>query len=266
MEPLLETPKVIFRDYVEIKKYKIYQADIVVKPVGLIQRVFKLLIGLSVLMILLLFAILLVFRWVPVPTSAFIYHQNALARKAPEIHDPAEYQWASWDEISPYLALAVIAAEDQRFPTHWGVDTIELKKALAEKRSSKGVPRGASTITQQLAKNLFLWNGRSYPRKILEAGLALAIEIAWPKKRILEVYLNVAQFGDAIFGAKESSRILFDKDPIDLTKKEAAILAAVLPRPAISDVHNPRPKTLRKQQWILKQMKQLGGLQYLKKL
>ena len=249
-----------------IKEYKSYRTAIVVKHEGFIQRLFKFLIGLSVVAILLLFAVLLVFRWLPVPTSSFIYQQNSLARKSPQIHDFAEYQWVDWDEISPHLALAVIAAEDQRFPTHWGVDTIELKKALSEKRSAKGMPRGASTITQQLAKNLFLWNGRSYLRKILEAGLALSIEIAWPKKRTLEVYLNVAQFGDAIFGAKESSRILFDKDPIDLSREEAAILAAVLPRPAISDVHNPRPELLKKQQWILKQMRQLGGLQYLKKL
>jgi len=249
-----------------MKDYKTYKTGISVKRTGFIKRLFKFFIGLSVLIILLFFAILLVFRWVPVPTSAFIYHQNALAKKAPQIYDSADYQWVSWDEISPYLALAVIAAEDQRFPTHWGVDTIELKKALLEKRSAKGTPRGASTITQQLAKNLFLWNGRSYTRKILEAGLAVSLEIAWPKKRILEVYLNVAQFGDAIFGAKESSRILFDKNPIDLTKDEAAMLAAVLPRPAISDVNQPRPELRRKQQWILKQMWQLGGVRFLKKL
>ncbi len=249
------------------RQYKTYQ-KIKIKPgyTRLVKRLLKAIVGFVVLLVLLFFAVLLVFRWIPVPTSAFIYYQNAQARKAPEIHDPAAYEWASWDEISPYLALAVIAAEDQRFPTHWGVDTIELRKALAEKRSANGHPRGASTITQQLAKNLFLWNGRSYAKKVLEAGLAVSLEIAWPKKRILEVYLNVAQFGDAIFGAKESSRILFDKDPKNLTKEEAAMLAAVLPRPAISDVNDPRPETLRKQKWILKQMQQLGGLNYLKKL
>ncbi len=249
-----------------MKTYKIYQTGISVKHSGFLRRLLKALIGAIVLLILLFFAVLLVFRWVPVPTSAFIYHQNALARKSPNQHEPAEYQWVSWDEISPQLALAVIAAEDQRFPDHWGVDTIELKKALLERRSAKGVPRGASTITQQLAKNLFLWNGRSYPRKVMEAALAVSLEIAWPKKRILEVYLNVAQFGDAIFGAKKSSLILFDKEPIDLTKEEAAMLAAVLPRPAISDVHDPRPKLVKKQQWILKQMWQLGGTRFLNKL
>ena len=117
-----------------------------------------------------------------------------------------------------------------------------------------------------MAKNLFLWNGRSYVRKALEAGLALAIELTWSKKRILEVYLNVAQFGDAIFGVKEASRILFDKDVNALTREEAAMLAAVLPRPAVSNVNEPSPALIKKQQWILKQMKQLGGLNLLKKL
>jgi len=234
---------------------------------GPIKRLFKKLILMLVIVILLLFAILLVFRWVPVPTSAFINQQNMSAKRSPNTYESAAYEWASWDEISPQLAIAVIAAEDQRFPTHWGIDTIELKKALNERRSRKnGTPRGASTITQQLAKNLFLWNGRSYTRKIVEAGLALAIEMTWPKKRILEVYLNVAQFGDAIFGAKEASRLLFDKKPRDLTREEAAMLAAVLPRPAISNVNDPKPSLVKKQQWILKQMKQLGGLNYLKKL
>jgi len=251
---------------VGLTKYKFYQSNIAVKRAGPVKRLIKIIVGLIIISILLLFALLLVFRWVPVPTSAFIFHQNLQARQTPKIHEPADYKWVNWDDISPHLALAVIAAEDQRFPTHWGVDTVELRKALAESRNTKNSPRGASTITQQLAKNLFLWNGRSYSRKVLEAGLALSIEIAWPKKRILEVYLNVAQFGDAIFGAQEASRILLDKNASELTKEEAAMFAAALPRPAISNVNDPDPRLKKKQQWVLKQMRQLGGLSYLKKL
>lgn len=221
-------------------------------------------LGLVVLFTLFLY--LLVFRWVDIPTSAYISKQNQLALNAPKIYEKALYEWVDWEDISPQLAIAVIASEDQRFPNHWGVDTIELKKALAEKRSAKGNPRGASTITQQLAKNLFLWNGRSYTRKVIEAGLALSIEIMWPKKRILEVYLNVAQFGGAIYGAKEASRVFFDIDGKNLSREEAALLAAVLPRPAVSNTTNPSPELLKRQQWILKQMKQLGGVNYLKKL
>lgn len=249
-----------------IKEYQSYKSGSGNKKRGLFSRFIKLVIQAILLTILALFTILLIFRWAPVPTSAFIYKQNSLANKSPGIYEKAAYEWIDWDDIPPQLALAVIAAEDQRFPKHWGVDTVELKKALSQKRGSKRVPRGASTITQQTAKNLFLWNERSYIRKIIEAGLSVAIEIAWPKKRILEVYLNIAQFGDAIFGVKEASRRLFDKQPKELTTEESAMLAAVLPKPAISDVNAPRPELIKRQQWILKQMKQLGGLRYLNKL
>lgn len=249
-----------------IKKYQSYSSNIKVKRPGFIRFIIKKFAQVLLLCIVFLFATLLVFRWLPVPTSAFIYKQNASARQFPDTYDQAEYQWVDWEKISPNLAIAVIAAEDQRFPNHWGVDTIELKKALSEKRSGKGNPRGASTITQQLAKNLFLWNGRSYLRKVIEAGLSVAIEIVWPKQRILEVYLNVAQFGNAIFGANKASKLLLDKKAIDITKEEAALLAAVLPRPAISNVNDPSPALMKKQQWILKQMKQLGGVSYLRKL
>lgn len=207
---------------------------------------------------LLLFLVLLIFRWVPIPTSAFMLQSQK----------EVTYQWASWDDISPQLAIAVIASEDQRFPQHWGLDTIELRKVFIEKRQQKGKSssRGASTITQQVAKNLFLWNGRSYLRKAIEAGLAVAIEITWPKKRILEVYLNIAQFGDAIFGAKMASEELFDKPAAKLNRSESALLASVLPRPAVSNVKKPNPRLVKKQQWVLKQMKQLGGLNYLRRL
>ena len=225
-----------------------------------------LLLQLLLVLVLLLFAVLLFFRWAPVPTSSFIYKQNSLAEESPKTFKKAAYIWLDWDDIPPHLALAVIAAEDQRFPNHWGIDTVELRKVLSGKNGNVKSPRGASTITQQTAKNLFLWNKRSYLRKIIEAGLSLAIEIAWPKKRILEVYLNIAQFGDAIFGVKEASRLLFDKQAKDLSIEEAALLAAVLPKPAISNVNEPRSELIQRQKWILKQMEQLGGINYLNKL
>ncbi len=233
--------------------------------IKIIRHIARFLIQTLMLSILLFFIILLVFRWVPIPSSAFIYEQNTLAKKSPKIYSKAAYEWQDWDGIPAHVALAVVAAEDQRFPDHWGVDMVELKKAFAQRKSKKG-PRGASTITQQTAKNLFLWNGRSYIRKVIEAGMSLAIEVTWPKQRILEVYLNIAQFGDAIFGIKEASRKLFDKTPKELSREEAAMLAAVLPRPAVSNVNDPRPALRKRQQWILKQMKQLGGDAYLRKL
>lgn len=236
------------------------------KKRGIFSRVLKLFAQFALLSVLLLFAVLLVFRWVSLPTSSFIYKQNSLAANSPEIYEKAKYQWVDWESIPSHLALAVVAAEDQRFPNHWGIDTIELKKALAQNSRGKSQPRGASTITQQTAKNLFLWNQRSYLRKLLEAGLSLSLEIAWPKKRILEVYLNIAQFGDAIFGVKEASRLLFDKKVQDLSMEESAMLAAVLPKPAISNVNDPSPALVKRQKWILKQMKQLGGNNYIRKL
>ena len=211
-----------------------------------------------ILATLCLFLVLIIFRWLPIPGSSFMLQAD----------NKISYQWASWDDISPQLAIAVIAAEDQRFPQHWGLDTVELKKAFAEKQQGKGKakPRGASTITQQLAKNLFLWNGRSYTRKAIEAMLAVAIELTWPKKRILEVYLNIAQFGDGIFGAAAASQAFYHQPAKQLNKAQSAALASVLPRPAISNVNKPDSRLIKKQQWVLKQMKQLGGLNYLKKL
>ncbi len=233
---------------------------------GVVRKLLKFIIQFFLIAVLLLFVVLLIFRWVPVPTSAFIFKQNQLAQQSPEVYENAVYSWVEWEQIPKHMALAVIASEDQRFPSHWGIDTIELRKAWSQNKKSKGNPRGASTITQQTAKNLFLWNGRSYFRKALEAVLSVAIEITWPKERILEVYLNIAQFGDAIYGVKEASRRLFDKLPQELTQNEAALLAAVLPRPSVSNVNNPSPELIKKQQWILKQMKQLGGVAYLKRM
>ncbi len=158
-------------------------------------------------------------------------------------------------------ALAVIAAEDQRFPDHWGLDIKELQRAIEQNGA-----RGASTISQQVAKNLFLWGGRSYVRKGLEAGITLLIEGLWPKQRILEVYLNIAQFGDGVYGLNAASRKYFHADPRKMTRNQCALLAAVLPNPVIYKVAKPSLRVRKQQRWILKQMKQLGGTKYLDRL
>lgn len=231
----------------------------------LIGRIIRFFVQTFMLAVLLLFVVLLIFRWVPIPTSAFIYQQNALAKESPKTYLKASYEWQDWDGIPMHMALAVVAAEDQRFPHHWGIDMVELKKAFAQ-RTKKKRPRGASTITQQTAKNLFLWNGRSYVRKLIEAAISLAIEVTWPKQRIIEVYLNIAQFSDATYGIKAASREFFNKTPKQLSIEEAAILAAVLPTPAASNIKNPSPQLRKRQRWIMKQMKQLGGNAYLRRL
>jgi monofunctional biosynthetic peptidoglycan transglycosylase len=138
------------------------------------------------------------------------------------------WRWVSIGSISPALAKAVIAAEDQRFCSHWGVDFVELKSVLADRG---GPSRGASTLSMQVAKNLYLWPGRSYIRKALELPLALLIDLFWGKNRIMEFYLNIAEWGRGIFGAEAAAQFYFKKSAADLTADEAARLTASLPNP-----------------------------------
>jgi len=179
--------------------------------------------------------------------------------------DPIRYHWIDMKSVSSSLPLAVIAAEDQKFPFHWGFDVDSIEKAVESYDRGHRL-RGASTITQQVAKNLFLWPGRSFIRKGLEAYFTILLEIFWSKKRILEVYLNIAQFGDGIFGAREASVILLKKSPRHLTLSDAALLAAVLPNPVEYKVVRPSSYVNARRQWIEKQAVRLGGTAYLKNL
>jgi monofunctional biosynthetic peptidoglycan transglycosylase len=146
--------------------------------------------------------------------------------------------WVVPDAIAVTAVRAVIAAEDQRFAEHHGIDFRQLNRAIEEYRDGQGL-RGASTITQQVAKNLFLWNGRSFVRKGLEVYLAVLIELCWTKERILEVYLNVAEFGPGVFGIEAAAREHFGKTAASLSASEAALLAAVLPNPKRLDASRP---------------------------
>jgi monofunctional glycosyltransferase len=167
--------------------------------------------------------LVLPWRWVPPPTSAFILRER-LTGRAPTV----QQRWVPYERISRNLALCVIAAEDQKFPSHHGFDVDAIVRATQEQRRQ---PRGASTISQQLAKNLYLWPGRSFVRKGLEAYFTVWLEQTWPKRRILEVYLNVIEFGPGIFGADAASQRMFGKSASELTLEEAALLTAVLPSP-----------------------------------
>ena len=175
------------------------------------------------------------------------------------------YEWFSYDDISKEMALAVIASEDQNFPNHFGFDFDQIEKALEQHERGSRL-RGASTITQQVAKNLFLWEGRSFIRKGLEAYFTVLLELLWSKERILEVYLNIAEMGDMIFGVGAASQIYFKKLPDKLTPSQAALLAATIPNPIRFSVRKPSDYTLRRQNWILGQMSSLGGTSYLKNL
>jgi len=176
-----------------------------------------------------------------------------------------KYRWTPYSKMNPVLSLAVIAAEDQRFPDHFGFDLTEIRRALQDYVAGKEL-RGASTITQQTAKNIYLWTGRSLLRKALEAWFTIGLELLWSKRRILEVYLNVAQFGVGIYGVGAASEHFFGKPPAALSAEEAALLAAVLPGPALYRVNRPSAYVRQRQQWVLRQMRQLGGIHYLNKL
>jgi monofunctional biosynthetic peptidoglycan transglycosylase len=169
-----------------------------------------------------------------------------------------DYDWVGWDSISRHAKLAVLAAEDQRFASHAGFDVKEIRDAVAERRAGARA-RGASTITQQVAKNLFLWPAPSFVRKGLEAWLTLWIEALWPKRRILEVYLNVAQMGPCTFGVEAAARRWFGSSAARLSADQAALLAAVLPNPARRRVEAPSPAVRARAARIRREMGRLGG-------
>lgn len=204
----------------------------------------------------------LLMRWWNPVTSAFMLNARLQAARAHDTRYETRYEWVDLEQISPYAALAVIAAEDQQFPFHAGFDLKSIREAVRENAHRKR-PRGASTITQQVAKNLFLWNGPSYVRKGIEAWFTVLIEALWPKERILEVYLNVAQFGRGVYGVEAASRTFFGKPAAKLRRAEAATLAAVLPNPIRMRADRPSPYVLSRREWILDQMRGLGGEQYL---
>ena len=208
-------------------------------------------------------AAVLVLRWVDPPTSAFMIADRLGSWVGPSY--PLRHEWTDWDRIAGTMKVAVIAAEDQTFPEHRGFDFKSIDKALEERERGRRV-RGASTISQQVAKNLFLWSGRSWIRKGLEAYFTLLIETLWPKQRILEVYLNVAQFGRGIYGVSAASQTFFHKPAARLNSADAALLAAVLPNPVRLRVNAPSRYVRTRQQWIMSQMRGLGGTSLLQRL
>jgi monofunctional biosynthetic peptidoglycan transglycosylase len=202
---------------------------------------------------LLTIAMVLPWRWFAPPTSAFMLREKLTAEAA------VDYRWVSWPRLSPHLAIAVVASEDQKFPVHHGFDFASIAQALEEKKRR----RGASTISQQVAKNLFLWPGRNYVRKGLEAYFTVLIETLWPKRRILEIYLNVAEFGPGTFGAEAASRRFFHKPAQRLSLREASLLAAVLPNPKKMSAGRPSVYVYGRASEIRYWVHKLGGARYL---
>jgi monofunctional biosynthetic peptidoglycan transglycosylase len=207
----------------------------------------------------------LLLRWFHPTTSAFMVEAQVAAWRAGVRGYHSEFRWVSLEEISPHAAIAVIASEDQQFPFHAGFDFDSIRDAVRESERGKRL-RGASTISQQVAKNLFLWSDHSFARKGLEAWFTVLIETLWPKERILEMYLNIAQFGDHIYGVQAAAQHFWHKSARSLDSRDAALLAAVLPNPHLLRVDRPSRYVIARREWILGQMRELGGAQYLRAL
>jgi monofunctional glycosyltransferase len=207
------------------------------------------------------------FRWVPVPFSSLMVQRQiaSLWQKEEGKKFQLSYKWVGIDRISPHALLAVMAAEDQKFLEHKGFDFDAMSKAWEYNQHHKK-QRGASTISQQTAKNLFLWPGRNLLRKGVEAYFTVLLERFWPKQRIMEVYLNIAEFGPGIFGIEAASRTYFHKPAARLNPAEAAILAAILPSPLRSNPIQPSGYIRGRARHIQQQMRQLGGTDYVKLL
>jgi monofunctional biosynthetic peptidoglycan transglycosylase len=201
---------------------------------------------------------ILALRWLPPPTTSFML-QARLGTLGKHVQcNKVNYQWVTIKQIARHVALAMIASEDQLFSQHWGFDFNAISQVL-----EGGEKRGASTISQQVAKNLFLWSGRSWVRKGFEAYLTVWIELAWDKRRIMEVYLNTAQFGPCTFGVGAAAKQYFGKQVTSLSLAESALLATVLPNPYQMNPGKPSDYMLERAQWIESQVAQLGGTAYL---
>lgn len=223
----------------------------------LIRRLLKCLLWFAAASVLLV----LIFRWVPPPGTALMVERKV---ESWEDGKPIDLQrtWRPWSELPDDLKIAVIAGEDQKFAEHWGFDVDAIQAAL-DHNERGGSLRGASTISQQVAKNLFLWPGRSWLRKGLEVWFTGLLELLWPKQRILEVYLNSVEWGDGVFGAEAAARKHFGIGAPYLSGRQSSLLAAVLPNPLKWSPSRPSAYVNRRANWIHQQMRQLGGSDYI---
>jgi monofunctional glycosyltransferase len=230
-----------------------------------LSRLWRMLAWLVLLFVLISVLSVALLRWINPPFSAFMAEQRIEAWVTHDRDYVFRHTWVDLARISPNLPLAVVASEDQKFPEHWGFDVEAIEKAYQLNQHSHRV-RGASTISQQVAKNLYLWSGRSYLRKGLEAYFTLLIEGFWPKRRILEIYLNIAEFGNGTYGAEAAAERFFHCPASRLSRSDAAILAAVLPSPERYSAAAPSRYVLERRDWILGQMQALGGPEMLSEI
>ncbi|MFD2245064.1 monofunctional biosynthetic peptidoglycan transglycosylase [Pontibacter ruber] len=205
----------------------------------------------------------LLYRWVSPPATLHMIQRRAQASAADNSDPQIRYKFVSLEEMSDQLPLAVVASEDQLFLQHSGFDVDAIVDAFKRNRKGKNI-RGGSTISQQVAKNVFLWHGRSYLRKAVEAYFTVLIEVLWGKERILEVYLNIAEMGDRVFGVEAASQKYFHTSAINVKRQQAALLAAVLPNPIKYSAKNPSGYVLGRRRRIARAMGRLGGATYIK--
>ena len=222
-------------------------------------------LAIKILLVFFTFSLIqvLLLKWIDPLTSSVMFQRELNLFSSNE--KPISYEWYNYDDISKEIVLAVIASEDQNFPAHFGFDFDQIGKAFKE-NNKRGRLRGASTITQQVAKNLFLWEGKSFIRKGFEAYYTILVEFFWSKRRIMEIYINIAEMGDNIFGVGMASKIYLKKKPAKLTAQESALIAAVLPNPKKFSVKNPSVYVKERLSWILEQMRLLGGVSYIRNL
>jgi len=202
--------------------------------------------------------VVVLLRFLPVPTTAFMVYRHVEDLFDDHSFEPIQYHWVSAKNISPNASAAVIASEDQQFFQHFGFDLQAIRSAISAYVNGGRRLRGASTITQQVAKNLFLTPSKSFIRKGLEVWFTLLIEIVWSKERILVVYLNIAEFGEHLFGIEAASQHYFGIPAKNLSRPQAAMLAATLPNPLRLKAARPSNYVIRRQNWILRQMRNLG--------
>lgn len=225
-------------------------------------NIFKWMLKFAVIFFIISVLIIFLMRWIN-PVTSSVMMQRQISNFIKGDFELVKYHWVSYDDVSKFVPIAIVAAEDQNFPNHWGFDFKQIEKAMKQNKRGKRI-RGASTITQQVAKNLFLWEGKSFVRKGIEAYFTVLLELIWDKKRILEVHMNIAEFGENIFGVGIASIAYFKKPPDKLTINQAALLAAVLPNPLRYSVVKPSGYVRGRQTWIIKQINSLGGPDYLK--
>lgn len=225
---------------------------------GILRRLVRILITSVLILFLVSWLFVLSVRWINPPTTAFMLQDDSGK-------ESLRYAWAAWTDINDSLPLAAVASEDQTFSSHMGFDVKSIRDSVEDYTEGESL-RGASTISQQLAKNLYLWRGRSFVRKGVEAYLTVLIEVTLPKKRILEVYLNIAEFGPGIYGVGAASQAFFGKSPGVVSDAEAALLMSVLPNPKRLHVGQPSPYVRERQSWIIRQIQRLRREQWLTSL